>query len=84
MKFKHDLGLKYGDKITKFVGVATGRVEYISGCNQYLLAGEAKDGEIGKTIWVDEQRLELVSGYQEAIVLDNSETPGFGESAPVK
>lgn len=76
------LGNKYYDQITGFVGIATGKVKYISGCNQVLLApGVDKDGKIQESMWFDEQRLVKVEGF-ERIVLDNSETPGFDSPAP--
>lgn len=75
------LGKKYGDKITKFVGVATGRCIYLSGCNQILLTPTIdKDGKIKDAHWFDEQRLEQIG--DEEIVLDNGDTPGFDQPAP--
>jgi len=78
MKIK--LGTTYEDRITGFVGVATGFVEYISGCNQVLLAPPAKGGEFQEPRWFDAQRV-IPTGEKE-IVLDNTETPGFGPEAP--
>ena len=78
-----ELGAKYKDKITGFVGRATGYVQYISGCNQALLApavtaeGSQRDG-----CWFDIQRLERLN--DEVIVLDNSKTPGCDKSAPIR
>jgi hypothetical protein len=77
------LGKTYKDKITQFAGVATGLVQYITGCNQVLLAPPVgKDGNLGEARWLDEQRLEVTRAEQ--IVLDNGQTPGFDIPAPIK
>lgn len=76
------LGATYKDKITGFVGVATGRVEYISGCNQVLLAPKAgQDGSMKSSEWFDEQRLDEVDGAPR-VVLDNGANPGCDIAAP--
>lgn len=78
---KIELGKTYKDRITDFQGVATGRVQYISGCNQALLAPKAKpDGSVNDAMWYDEQRLELVDAPR--IKLDNGPTPGHDLAAP--
>lgn len=76
------LGKTYQDKITRFRGVATGYVQYISGCNQVLLAPKVgADGALNDAHWFDEQRLDVI-GSAELIVLDNGKTPGFDKPAP--
>lgn len=76
-----ELGKTYKDKITGFSGVATGYVQYLSGCHQVLLAPPVNDkGELRGSEWFDEQR--LVEGDEEKIVLDNSKNPGFDKEAP--
>ncbi len=76
-----ELGKTYKDKITGFKGIATGYVQYISGCNQALLAPPvAKDGAKVEAEWFDEQRLDVVR--IKAVTLDNGKTPGFDKSAP--
>jgi hypothetical protein len=78
-----EMGRKYRDKITGFEGVATGYVEYITGCNQVLLAPRVKeDGNKVGSEWYDEQRLELVG--EEIIKLDNGINPGCDMAAPIK
>jgi hypothetical protein len=75
------LGARYRDRITGFAGVATGLVQYISGCNQVLLVPAAKDGnELKSGEWFDVQRVEVVEG--ELIILDNGSTPGCDQPAP--
>jgi hypothetical protein len=78
------LGATYVDKITGFVGVATGHVEYLTGCNQTLLTPQCKEGERNKrpdSEWFDDQRLEEV-GHQQPVKLDNGDTPGCDRQAP--
>ena len=75
------LGNTYRDKITGFEGIATGHAQYISGCNQVLLAPKVgEDGSIRGSEWFDLQRLEAV--HADKIVLNNSHTPGFDKAAP--
>lgn len=76
---KTQLGVTVTDRISGFTGIVTGRVEYISGCNQLLVTPKAgKDAA-----WFDEQRCK-VDIRRAAIVLDNSGNPGHDKSAPVR
>lgn len=79
----HDkLGRTFKCSITGFQGIATGRLEYLTGCNQLLLTPPVdKDGAHKDGQWIDEQRLELVPGANR-ITLDNGSTPGHGQAAP--
>ncbi|TAM96257.1 MAG: hypothetical protein EPN45_21200 [Rhizobiaceae bacterium] len=75
------LGSRVRDKITGFTGIVTGRCEYISGCNQALVAPSAKeDGTLPDSHWVDEQRLDRLD--DSLVALDNGATPGFDRAAP--
>lgn len=75
------LGQTYSDKITGFEGVATGYVQYISGCNQVLLSPTVSgDGDMIEPQWIDEQRLK--ESMVPAIELDNGSSPGFSNPAP--
>jgi hypothetical protein len=76
-----ELGATYTDRITRFSGVCTGYVTYITGCNQALLAPPAKDGALVDSQWFDEQRLELHSDI-DVIALDNRTSPGSDRAAP--
>lgn len=79
------LGRKYRDKISGFTGVATGYVNYITGCNQALLGPKAKDdGTLPQSHWFDEQRLEDVTEPGGQVVLDNGDAPGFDLPAPIR
>ncbi len=77
------LGYTYADKITGFEGVCTGHVYYLTGCDQLLLAAQAKDGKPGEGSWFDVQRCTRVAGMAR-VVLDNGKTPGSDRPAPVR
>lgn len=71
------------DKITGFVGIVTGHADYITGCDQYLLSSQAKDGQESKQVWFDEQRI-VVDPEINPIVIDNSAGLGADLAAPMK
>jgi len=76
------LGQTVTDKITGFAGIVTGRVEYISGCNQCLVTPRVgADGAFKEAQWFDEQRLHVDTSMA-ILVLDNGRTPGFDKAAP--
>lgn len=57
MKIK--LGEKYTDNITGFTGVATARIEYLTGCVHIGLQGKVKeDGSLPAAEYFDECRLD--------------------------
>ena len=75
------LGVKVRDKITGFAGIVTGVCQYISGCNQALVAPQAgDDGGWRDGQWIDCQRLERLS--DDVIVLDNGPMPGADITPP--
>jgi hypothetical protein len=77
-----NLGHTYRDKITGFRGVAVGVVQYLSGCNQALLAPKCgDDGSLRESQWFDLQRLELIDQVP-PVTLDNGATPGCDRAAP--
>ena len=86
---KFELGITAKDKITGFKGVITGRVQYLTGCDQYLLCPPVdKEGKPGEACWYDENRIERV-GKKKPICLDGPDDSGQDkkgacESAPVK
>jgi hypothetical protein len=76
-----ELGSRVRDKITGFTGVVTGRVEYLTGCNQVLVAPKCKDdGALVSSEWLDEQRVDVLPDSR--VVLDNRTTPGADRPAP--
>ena len=84
MKGYELLGYTLSDQITGFVGVATGYVQYISGCNQILLVPRVTDdGAWREPQWFDEQRLLLLPNMIR-IVLDSTGPIGFDKQAPVR
>lgn len=78
------LGLTYKDSITSFTGVATGKLSYLTGCNQTMLTPtkQKEDGGLHESVWFDDQRLTLVANKKQ-ITLDNTKTPGPSGRAPV-
>lgn len=75
------LGRTYTDKITGFTGVATGFVQYISGCHQVLLAPRVgEDGALRDSQWFDLQRVAAMDN--QIVELDNGATPGCDRAAP--
>lgn len=79
-----ELGTRARDRITGFEGRVTGRCEYITGCNQVLLAPPVGvNGEPREPHWFDEQRLEVLDNG-DRIALDNGDTPGCDRPAPVR
>lgn len=76
------IGQKAKDKITGFSGVITGKVEYISGCAQFLLQPKCKkDGIKPAAEWIDEMRLSVVD---KKIIVLKTENPGSDMMAPIK
>ena len=76
------LGKTYRDAITGFRGIATARVEYLTGCAQVCLTPlVGADGKVNDGLYIDEMRLQ----EQEvpAIVLQNKgEAGGFHSEVP--
>lgn len=74
-------GIKVRDKITGFEGIVTGYVEYITGCNQALLAPRVDgSGALREPHWFDEQRLEVLDDTP--IEIDNGDYRGCDLPAP--
>lgn len=79
---KTELGSTVTDEITGFTGIVTGRVEYISGCNQLLVTARVgADGAVKDPQWFDEQRC-AVDSSKPKLVLKNEASPGFDKAAP--
>ncbi len=80
--FKFNMGDKAKDIITGFDGFITCRIEFITGCNQYVLQPRVdKAGNLKEPQQFDENRLELVKtkGRVESIKIPNytkSDEPG--------
>jgi len=60
-----NLGKKGTDIITGFTGTVVGYVEYLTGCNQYLIVPECRKGETNKKPsgeWIDDNRIKIEKG----------------------
>lgn len=52
------LGYTVIDQVTGFKGIVTGQVQYLTGCNQYLVVPRIDDkGAMRDGNWLDESRL---------------------------
>jgi hypothetical protein len=57
------LGSKVKDRVTGFSGIATARIEYITGCVQYAVTPDSlQDGLPIDNQWFDECRLDVQRG----------------------
>lgn len=84
--FLYDLGIEAEDKITGFSGVVTGRCDYLTGCNQYLLQPTIdSDGKHVEGRWYDEGRL-VIKDYDVKIKPESVQgnVRGACGSAPIK
>ncbi|AHK11767.1 hypothetical protein S144_53 [Shewanella sp. phage 1/44] len=79
MTNKTNMGKTGRDIITGFTGIITGVASYITGCDQYSLAGKAKDDNVGTTMWVDVNRVEINDGA-ECIKINTTVDQGACES----
>ena len=57
MDYLFGLGVTVKDTITGYKGVITGRADYITGCNQYLITPKSDKGSMPESHWFDENRL---------------------------
>ena len=81
------LGVTARDKITGFNGVAIGKAEYLTGCDQYLIQPKTKPskGNYEEGVWLDEARLEVTGKGVSAKDVQEEGNPGGPEgSAPKK
>ena len=55
------LGQEAKDKITGFKGILIGKIEYLTGCDQYGITPKSKGGQKSTgTEWFDEGRIEVI------------------------
>jgi len=79
---KFELGIKAKDVVTGFEGIITGRVLYITGCDQYLIHPPVdKAGKPVDPRWYDEKRIEVLD--DKPLKLDMSGDPGPCEAVPI-
>jgi len=83
---KFELGQEVKDVITGFKGVATGRAQYITGCDQYLVQPTCKkDGKYPDSAWLDDGKLESTSKTLKIKPEDVAgNVPGCDTTAPIK
>ena len=81
----YQLGLKAKDTITGFTGILTAHVDYITGCDQYLLAPPVdSDGKHVEALYFDSSRLIIIDNAPPIKLNRTEEAPGACESAPIK
>lgn len=85
---KHQLGSSCSDIVTGFKGIITGRVEYLTGCAQYLVQPKTDEkGDFKDARWFDENRVDVLSGIpvvQLAVSDTEAKQNGPDVSAPIK
>lgn len=80
-----NLGDEVRDQITGFEGVVTGKVRYISGCDQLLVQPPVKDGDFKEAHWIDIDRCRVVNvGRFKPSEVSSADRPGGDMAAPVK
>lgn len=81
-------GSEVRDRITGFNGLVTGRCQYITGCNQYLVQPSTNEkGEFVEARWFDENRLVIDSWMRKTELADligASADDGPDVPAPIK
>lgn len=79
-EFKHAMGTKVQDRITRYTGIVVARTEWMYGCLRYTVqAQELKDGKPVEAHCFDEDQLELVD---QGII--NTTTPRGGDRDDVR
>lgn len=75
------LGKTYSDRITGFAGVATAKIQYLTGCEQTgLQPRELRDGKPMETVWFDDQKLTATD--EPSVEIDEAEFTGADFSPP--
>lgn len=74
------LGSTVTEVITGVKGVVTGRCEYLTGCNQYLVQPKSRKGQYVESHWFDEAKLRVEK--DKPVVLPATKGPGFDKEAP--
>ena len=54
-------GKKARDKVTGLIGIITGKIVWMYGCNQYCIVPPVdKEGKVVEGSWFDEGRIEII------------------------
>lgn len=78
-----NLGKKAKDKVTGFEGIIIGKIEYLTGCDQYGLTPPAKDGKCEPCQWFDHRRVEILGeGVSIEEVAETKDPGGPASDAP--
>ena len=78
-----NLGKKGTDRVTGLTGTIIGYVEYLTGCNQYLIVPKCKKGEENKKPtghWIDDNRID-VKGKKIKLIETESNGPDISPQA---
>ncbi len=77
------LGNEVKDKVTGLQGIVISRVEYLTGCTQYGVQPQSKDGLMLDSYYIDWNRLELVGhGIDPAFVSSEKDPGGPNRDCP--
>ena len=79
-----NLGLKGTDRITGFTGTIVGFVEYLTGCNQYLIVPKCKKGDENtkpKGHWIDDNRIDIKGKKKIELIKTKSNGPDITPQA---
>ena len=85
--FIFENGSEVKDVVTGFKGIIMGRVEYLTGCNQYAVSSRklTAEGKRGEWEWIDENRLVVTGkGIKLPLVIENQIIKGFDGNGPNK
>ena len=75
--FKYKRGDTVRDKVTGFTGVITTRLDYISGCNRYVVQPKVgDDGKMPEYCYIDEPALEQLDVIRVTLDRPESQPPG--------
>ena len=79
------LGKEYEDKITGFSGIATGKAQYLTGCDQVCLKPKVdKDGKMQDAQWFDDGEIKLIGKGITAKEVKGSSNGGPQPDAPLR
>ena len=83
--FKFKNGAWAVDVVTGFAGRVTGRVDYITGCRQYLVQPAVnEEGDYKSALWFDESRLKVSEDNLLELPQGEAEVEGSCDAAPVR
>ena len=83
---KVELGDFAKDTITGFEGIVTGKAEYLTGCDQFILQPKCIEdmAKYPDANWFDEGRLRVLSRNEVRKIEVEGDKPGADYTAPIK